>query len=563
MEAVNETDHVVFRLNDEGMGWLERAGLAGLYLSLQGAETWAADGMDMATGLLENLSWKLGSRSVEIAWEAETEGAFTSIVEWAWQVRDAVYFLPAVHRTQDELEHAWMRLTEHNGLLHTFFQHSLVMRRAREDTVKSIELEEGQRMAFRYRPLQVTDSETGQAREVAPCQHAMADKLFGDGLKEDGQVKDMASWIYPGAAIRFGTRKEKGWTGSRRQAFLLLFAPLACYYFRLPNSTVRGSPRQNWSWLLAEITDLESFARRFLHMRGPVQQRFLRLRVGSLGDAALRFAHAYATRQHTGMHSVRVVAMGRTDVRHRQSVRKRTLDLMPGEVPLRRYSLVLQHLPNEMRVRQGEGQEADEAYVRLASPRGRIAENLVRKNPWYRDLADPIEFERPRLDRIRKSREKSISVERLWFDELTRYWRWQLMALAEQEEMWDDPAAETALGIFHRALRSLLDKEEDALSRGGERKLRERWEDKIADLRRAFTRAKTREQFRNTAVEMLADAGGSRTLTEKAPELWNMLNDPYDWQKARDVGLLALVTFTDGRLGRETESPTTEGAEDE
>lgn len=121
------------------------------------------------------------------------------------------------------------------------------------------------------------------------------------------------------------------------------------------------------------------------------------------------------------------------------------------------------------------------------------------------------------------------------------------MALAE-EDMWDSAQEKALLDILHASLRKLLDKEEAALSRGGTRKLRDRWDDRVERIRRALMHTKTRILARKVIAELLAEAGGSKALTEQSGTVWGYLNDPYDWQKARDLALLALVTFTDGRL---------------
>lgn len=124
------------------------------------------------------------------------------------------------------------------------------------------------------------------------------------------------------------------------------------------------------------------------------------------------------------------------------------------------------------------------------------------------------------------------------------------MDLTRQEDMWDQPGERVFLEIMRAALRRLLDREESALARGGSRRLSERWEARTERIRRSLTHAKTRPLARKTLLELLAEAGGGRELTENRAQVWKMVNDPHDWQKALDLAILALVTFTDARLGR-------------
>lgn len=134
------------------------------------------------------------------------------------------------------------------------------------------------------------------------------------------------------------------------------------------------------------------------------------------------------------------------------------------------------------------------------------------------------------------------------------------MNLADETVMWDSPEEQALLSIFHHSLRQLLNKDEEAQKRGGSRNLLERWDDRVQAVRRGLMRAKTRELNRKFIMEFLAEGGGSKELTEKKEALWRFLNHPYDWQKSRDLALLALVTFTDKRLGKPKE--TSEKGED-
>lgn len=125
------------------------------------------------------------------------------------------------------------------------------------------------------------------------------------------------------------------------------------------------------------------------------------------------------------------------------------------------------------------------------------------------------------------------------------------MNLANEERMWDNPEEAVLFSIFREGLRRLLNKEEKALARGGTRRLRERWDDKVESIHRALLRAKTLDLTRKFVVEFLADAGGDKALTEHRATIWRMINDRQGWKKVRDLAMLALVTFTDKRLGAE------------
>ncbi|MBM4042905.1 MAG: hypothetical protein FJ290_30820, partial [Planctomycetes bacterium] len=126
------------------MDLLERAGLAALYMTLRAASEREVD--------LSPLGWQemdLTSHSVTVRWEGPPKAAFARLFEWAWQVRDGVLFLPAVHRMQIDCENVFRRIPVHSGILRTFLQHPRVQPKG-ELVMRSDEIEEGKQLVTRY-----------------------------------------------------------------------------------------------------------------------------------------------------------------------------------------------------------------------------------------------------------------------------------------------------------------------------------------------------------------------------------------------------------------------------
>lgn len=288
------------------------------------------------------------------------------------------------------------------------------------------------------------------------------------------------------------------------------------------------------------------------------------MKILSLGDAALRFASAYAGRgieRRLGNNQIYVVAMGKVGHYANQNVRKRLLEVVPSDIAIKRYVSLMHELPNQFRWRRHDSQTTDEAdksnaWIRQPTARGRIADNLIHNRSWYQDLLWPHPWQLDELENQRQQTkkwdDKGISLEHLWFNNLLKERR-ALMNLAQEPIMWDSPEEQTLLIIFHQTLRQLLNKEEETHKRGASRSLGERWDDRVQDIRRGLMRAKTRELNRKFLMELLAEGGGSKHLTENKEVLWRFLNHHYDWQKVRDLALLALITFTDQRLRKPKE----------
>lgn len=543
---------VQWSLTDEGMGLLERAGLAGLYLSLTAAEEWAERGDQQAQELQQVLKWELSDQSVKLWWQGKDQEVLTKLVKWAWQEKEGVFYLPAVHRSLDEREHLNERLVVHQGLLQTFFQHPKVLPLEKKLVREIIHKDENQGYIVTYKKIKPSP-------EGLPPTKILAD-LMKKGLEAE-VVSLSSSWIYPGGAKRFGraAKEEENWSGPPKLGFLLLFAPLASLFLELP--LTKGP---NWAFLLPEITSLTTLADNFPLFRFQTPADFLRVRVQSLGDAALRFASAYAARsmaRRLRLHKVYIAAMGQVSHYQAQKVRKKILEVRPSDISIKRYERLINRLPNEFRTiksNQAKDQAPTQATLRIRQPpaRGRIADNLVHGRPWYQDLLWPDPWQLDQLEnqrqRHKQQTQENLSLEHLWFNNLLADRR-ALMNLAEEKEMWDSPEEQALLTIFHQTLRQLLNKDEEAQSRGGSRTLSERWEDRRQAIRRGLMRAKTRELNRKFLMEFLAEGGGTRELTEKKETLWRFLNHPYDWQKARDLALLALVTFIDKRLAKPQE----------
>lgn len=554
---------ITWSLADEGMGVLERAGLAALYMTLRGAK-------EQGVGLspLEWTEADLTATSVTLRWSGKDEDAFRKLFSWAWQVREGVFYLPGVHREKEQRDFAFRRVTTHSGILGTFLQHPRVQPRAKAEDATELmeEIEEGRQLRFRF-------------RAVDPVSHGIKPlkdlkSLFARGKLADDAV-ELSSWVQPGVAPRYGP--EKAWEGTAKQATLLMLAPIACMYMRLSGRGVRTKAQRgtrpnrrrplgtNWIFVVPEVLDLKAFdAERPNLVLGAEA-----VDVASLGDAALRFAARYSARPLTDL-TCYVVAMGQVSFYNPgQSVRKAVLEVKPSELAVARYRCLTRALPNtliwvapprENQDRDHGGHDDGEegaphgGYYRYAIPsgRGRIADNVIAGKPWYTDLGVPLAWD---LDALERQREReverarrngdstSISPERLWFRNL-RYQREALTELIREEKMWDREAERYLVEAIWDSLASLYAQEAEAMERGGSRSLEDRWDNLNDDIRRALMRAKTRVLLRGCLVELFARAGRPPALSRNQSLIWGLMDDPYEWRKARDLALLALATYS-------------------
>ncbi|MBI1893415.1 MAG: type I-MYXAN CRISPR-associated Cas8a1/Cmx1 [Candidatus Rokubacteria bacterium] len=530
-----EDQTITWRLSDRGMGVLERAGLAALHMTLRAAEEQSAD--------LRPLRWTAGDLtpdSVTLRWKEKGERAFKKLFEYAWQVRDGVFYLPGVHREDEQKEFAYRRVPTHNGLLGTFLQHINVQPRAKEVTRITEQVEEDKQITVQFKVV--------RRSHIKPIRDLK--KLF---LRKSLTTKPvtLSGWVMPGIAPRYGT--EKAWQGHARLALLLMLAPIACLYLRLKG---KGSNR---IVVAPDVSDLDEFSK----VRPTLLLSPDAADAASLGDAGLRFAAEYATRSlHQEMPvACRVVAMGKVDYYRSQSVRKAVLDVKPALSSVERYQNLLGAFPNTYvslrdvapatsesvvdAVLQSDDDDAEDqrasGYFRVPSGRGRIADNIVAGRPWYSDLFTPLVWDVYGLERQRK-KSRGTSVERIYFKNIS-YQRRNLMELIQEQEMWDTESERYFVEAFWEILASLYAQEAKAVERGGSRKVEDRLDDLNEDIRRSLMRAKTRVLLRGYLAELFAKGGRQPALVQNRAEIWKLMDHPWEWKRARDLALLALATY--------------------
>ena len=496
-----------------GLNALERCGLGAMAATIDAADHGEFD--------LTPLDASFDRDSVVLSWPDDIPArcALEKLIKFAWKARQStstdglgVLYLPAIHRGSARDSYL-ERLLENNGVLSTFLQHPRSQPKTRPPTRRTIELEEG-------RSIEVVFVEP---KTDIKYPSAFSAKLFD----RTGNVKprvDLAQFIMPGGTARHGG--EKSWTGSAIRAIPLFFAPIGCFFMRA----------QEFSWVVVvpDVSDLATFAR----VRPLVHIDWKDAEVRSLEDAGLRVAVAYRTQSQTrrlALTGIEVMRVGRVAWNKQQAVRSHFCRVRPGSEELAKFEKVLEHLPNRCQARNdGEG-----GFISVPTPRGRVSENIVRGDYWYRSL-----FDIPKEDReeVRRQRNKNESEERAWF-RLVSYERKALAAIAKELPMNADQELDQLFReAIHEAMAQRFRQEAEYAKRGS-RSREKRWADFLESSRRLFSRSNTRSTLRTALTGFFADAGGSRTLRESAQAIWAFIDSPATWRRARDLALFSLVTY--------------------
>ena len=620
---------VTFRLNEPGMGEHERVGLAGLSLSLTAATAWEKQrqrwplpkpvekSLDRLRETISNLKapdfpFVEDGLGACLEWsEGNEKAALEAVVKWAWQVHDGVLFLPGVHRKREHLDCYHLRTHVHNGIFSTFW--------GKPNVPYSKYVGQRVSQAIRF------DDESGASFTVSHSPITLVDgvpyyKNIPSSIAQGKQAK-LPPWSHPGAAPRFNNNHPPRikcdtdeWLGTAKFAYLMRFAPIACHYIKLPRAKEKikaggGAPKETmteqWGYMIPSVGNLRKYQREFLrrNMVNLSNWPFYG-EVAGLEDAILRFA----VRRESWREALTIV-MGNAGYFSSQSNQKTRKNLLrsndqTGAKMFLRYQIFNRVFPVGKTVpRRGvKPEESDEKgnhRIELPNCRERITANILRGDPWYANLAYIPFWQRDRvgndcqtvrergLSAVRlnlpwkKAGEdkESISPERLWFLKLHYFERIQLMSIANESDLWDDPQEKDMLDAFREAFRRLLDREDKALRRGGSRDLPKRWDNTADKWHRRLLHAKTKLLLSTVVHELLAQAarshrlkndnwepGGpafllSKTSKDESDEsrrarnncfqakFRRMMNHPSDWKKVRDLALLALTTFTDSRLG--------------
>ncbi len=525
------TEGMTWRLSDPGMGIMERAGLAALYLSLQAAREHDID--------LSPLVWEKGdltSESVTIRSIGSDEDALLALFRWAWQVREGVLYLPALH-DERERDNLHVRLAHHNGILSTFLQHPKVQPKGAPER-RFVVLDEGKEIPVGYQTL-----DPARLKPIADI----------GGLTRKGSLVEksieLSGWVFPGIAPRYAT--EKAWMGPPQIAILLMLAPIACVYHPL------ASDRSSWLTVIPDVVDLRAFQERRVLLQNALKAEMTQ--VAGMSDAGLRVLSEMIADQtiRLPVAGCRVVAMGNVTYYPNQKVRKGVVNLTPRRATLARYRKVVRVMGNHwVALKPPEPKKASKGrkpkpggteierlathFVAIPAGRGRIAENLATGQPWFQHLFEPMPWEKKRI----LDRKLGESVQSTWFRQLSMQ-RKRLHELCEEASMWDSDEDRQFVEAFWQNLRALYAREASAVAdRGGSRDPRKRWQQLNEELRRLLARATTRNQVRQVLADIFSRPAGrfrSKVLSENPGAVWRLIDA--DWQRGRDLALLALVSY--------------------
>lgn len=496
---------LVLRLFDPGMTVYHQVGLAGLYLTLKALNPrdFAAQG-----------SWQLTPHSVTLSWHHTPRDLLQPVLDKAFQLtpQGIIHFLAHGQHKMGSLE----RVNLHQAILLTYLQHGGSRKLAGGERSLVFDLD-GVAVTATIKPL------------LAYKHQAAAKELFDNQGNFRKEVKLDGAYL-PGGVNRHLLHKDAtALRNSPDKFLLLLFAPVASLYYIISHRQRDGKPdkRRLAALVLPQITDLEVFARNF---KGFLQAPVEKLYAQSLGDAGLLALTMLNLLSPSGylptleIDTCTVIAVGTVSWSRQQKTRTGILVIRNLAADLLRfYDLALSVLPNRIWIKR-DGQWF--CYPSLA--RGLIAENIASGRRWFDNF-----------DQLMQSQELAGLLARE---------RKELFTMVQRAQ-WPQEADRLLVEAVHLALRSRYGA---IAQRAQERGEVAQFAREFERMRTSLMRAKNAATLRAELADLFARGGPNQVLQQHWQTLLPLFTGS-DWQRARDLALLALASYA-GRGAEEIAS---------
>lgn len=496
-------------LFDPGMTHVHRVGLAGLYLTL--------NSLAASTGIPGDIQYESEPHRLRLSWKGEAAETFKFLFQEAFGIsKDKPEGLVdfAAHRGSGvgDLE----RIELNRAILNSFLQHNKQNNIPKGTASKSLTLSlEDKQVLVEYRPF------------VKPYAHSQAAALLPK--KKDWHTKPIKikGWLFPGAAERHSNLSGTEIEETPERFICLLFAPVACLYYRISHRGPDGKfdERRATAVCFPHLTALKSYGRSFeRYLNSPIE----RMAADGLGDAALSALLALRTGESLealGVNGCTVITMGTVGWSKQQ--RTRTSVAVWDDIDDKRldaFELAVKCLPNKLIIgskrttSKKHNSEKIGIFVATSLARGLISDNIAQGHHWFKSFS-----------KLMHSQKQATRI---------GYEKRGLKQMVE-EAPWPFEADKQFVEAVHYAVRKRFGAMASRAKQQGEKIPFDR---EFERMRTGLMRAKNAQTFRGEIADLFARGGLNRTLQKEWANLLPLFTGS-DWQRARDLALLALASY--------------------
>jgi CRISPR-associated protein Cas8a1/Csx13 len=481
---------IELHLNHPCMTMLHRAGLAGLWMTLQQLEKQSSKD----TQKPGNLSWSLSSHSVSLTWEGDDFTVLEWFLKQVFQTdRNGLITLIGVGLQSKDYQ---AQLAIHKGITGTFLQHNKFLQAPQRET-KVLRIC-GKEIEVKYKKV---NSYAHQGFASTLCDkkgHLLTDSVT------------IAGWLYPGAVVRharFGraTKFEE----IPELAFALLFAPVACGYFILPKYLQRGLAQ--YALAIPDVTNLEQYATRFWKLKN---RSYLDFYASGVGDAGLQFLDQTANQlQQSSSMRCQIISFGEATGSSQQKSRIEIIDLEATDETLTLYRMSRKIFVSDKTTRYLDWPSAIPSYAHRI-----ITENLARGPLWWSGFYEYVN--------------QQLSLQRISYE-------WKGLSTMIENSQSDDQGKKLFIKICHKALQEIYAETYDRTAEDDYSKI----ERKNERFRAALNRCRDTHTLRHCLSSFFAEASYNALLQDHWEELLPLITGEIDWRVTRDLVLLALATY--------------------
>lgn len=488
-------------LSDRNITWLHSAGVAGLWMTLRQLEQ-QFPSVNHRPGQLD---WSLSSRGVKLNWSGNDLEILDWLLNQSFQINDkGLISLTGLKGAELNTD---TQVAIHQGMTATFLQHNKCHK---SDGEKQLVLNiDEETITVRYKSL------TSYAHQE------FAKRLCDErGYLLQKPIR-IASWLYPGAVMSYASfSNQTKFQVTPEEALVLLFAPIACWYFMLPSNQHH---KKRYALLIPEIRDLKKYAEHDWKARRLSYGVFW---AASWGDAGLRFLTLQKDIEQTttsGVERCQSFLFGEVAWATQQKVRIKAQTIEATEQAISDYQLSDSFFPQN-RICEHESS----FYVVVSDVRGKIANSLANNLPWWHNCIE----ERPTANSLKRN-----SFER------------EALLKMVEEIQWNDQSKKLFVKACHESLRRIYGK---LYSRAPEGEFAQIERCNLR-FRSELRRCKNALALRKFISHFFAEAGQVPTLQDHWEELLPITTGEVDWQLTRDLMLLALASYKKSETSKESD----------
>jgi CRISPR-associated protein Cas8a1/Csx13 len=505
MEALNKLSIGLF---DPGMTHIHRIGLAGLYMTLKKVTK---------NGRFQELHCMMERDRVTVTWKGNGAKSFDQLLKAAFgitktQPTGLIDF--AAHRglAIGDLQ----RIEVSRAILGSFLQHNKQNKIPKGTPTRSLNLALGDdQVVVEYKPF------------VKPYAHSESAKAMFQSRGKLKEAVTIKGWLFPGA-----TERHVALTGSTDieepvEKFLcLLFAPVAALYYRLYHRGPDGKAddRRGTAVCFPHVTNIETYVRCYERYLGSPAERLFADGLGDAGLSALLALKAQESLDQLGLTGCTILTMGtvgwskqqrsRTGVAVLENIQEDLMDL---------FDLACRCFPNRIWLKNAsqKSNESPKKHFPVTSlARGLIAENIAVGKEWFLGFSQLMRSQ----------------------DQAKRLSYFEKGGLKEMIDKgaWRHEADKQFIEAIHVAVRNRYGALAAQATKRGETI---RFDREFERMRTGLMRAKNAETLRAELADLFARGGLNKTLQENWPKLLPFFTGS-DWQRARDLALLGLASYT-------------------